>query len=294
MKNPLFLLVLSVATASLTVMARGEQGVPIAARESMQATPRAGFELVWSDEFDRDGAPDPAVWRYEEGFVRNNEAQWYTRDRRENARVERGALVLEARKEAYPNPNHDPAKPADWRNAPAATYTSASLNTRGTRSLLYGRVEVRAKLPQGKGVWPAIWTLGDNRSEVGWPACGEIDIMEFVGHTPDKTHATLHWQQTGKHVSNGQAITIERPWQDFHVYAVDWTKDRMDFWFDDRRVHSFDVSRGDQSNGDNPFRKPHYLLINLALGGSWGREIDDSIFPQQYLVDYVRVYRQVP
>ena len=267
--------------------------VPAPSQSPPRQAPPPGYVLVWADEFDRDGAPDSAVWRYEEGFVRNNEAQWYTRDRRENARVERGVLIIEGRKETFTNPTYNAARPADWRNAAEANYTSASLNTLGTRSLLYGRIEVRAKLPQGKGVWPAIWTLGDNRSAIGWPACGEIDIMEFVGHTPDKTHANVHWQQTGKHVSNGQAITIERPWDAFHVYAVDWTKDRMDFWFDDRRVHSFDVARGDQPSGDNPFRTPHYLLINLALGGSWGREIDDSILPQQYQVDYVRVYKQV-
>jgi beta-glucanase (GH16 family) len=254
----------------------------------------AGYSLVWSDEFDRDGAPDPANWTYEEGFVRNNEAQWYTGDRRENARVENGMLVIEGRKERFANPAHDPGKPVQWRNAAFAEYTSASLTTQGRRSMLYGRIEVRARLPQGRGVWPAIWTLGDNRSQVGWPACGEIDIMEFVGHTPDKTHATLHWQRDGKHVSSGQALTVERPWDAFHVWAVDWTETAMTFWFDDRQVQTFDVSRGNQPDGSNSFRKPHYLLINLALGGSWGREIDDSIFPQRYVIDYVRVYRPAP
>jgi beta-glucanase (GH16 family) len=264
--------------------------VVVAAAQTPSAPP--GYTLVWSDEFDRDGEPDPANWSYEEGFVRNNEAQWYTRNRRENARVANGTLVIEARKERLANPAHDPARPAQWRNAPFAEYTSASLNTLGRRSVLYGRIEVRARLPQGRGVWPAIWTLGTNRSDVGWPACGEIDIMEFVGHTPDKVHANPHWARDGRNTSSMQSLTLERPWEAFHVYAVDWTADALTFSVDDRRMPSFDVSRANQPDGSNPFRKPHYILLNLALGGTWGRDIDDRIFPQTYLVDYVRVYER--
>jgi beta-glucanase (GH16 family) len=133
--------------------------------------------------------------------------------------------------------------------------------------------------------------LGDSRGKVGWPACGEIDIMEFVGHTPDKTHATLHWRKDGKHASNGKALTVSKPWEDFHVYAVEWTADTMDFYFDDTKVHSFEVKQA-EDNGGNPFQRPQYLLINLALGGSWGGAIDDAIFPQRYEIDYVRVYQQ--
>jgi beta-glucanase (GH16 family) len=114
--------------------------------------------------------------------------------------------------------------------------------------------------------------------------------MEFVGHTPDKTHGTVHWQRGGQHASSGQAVGIERPWDDFHVYAVDWTAETIRISVDDRDVLTYDVSRADQPDGSNPFRKPHYLLLNLALGGSWGRTIDDGIFPQTFLVDYVRVY----
>jgi beta-glucanase (GH16 family) len=274
----------------------GVVGMALPGRAAEQATaaqmPPAppGYALVWSDEFDHDGAPDPATWSYEEGFVRNNEAQWYTRNRRENARIEHGMLVIEARKERFTNPAHDPAKPAQGRNAPFAEYTSASLNTLGRRSMQYGRIEVRARLPHGLGVWPAIWTLGTNRGDVPWPACGEIDIMEFVGHTPDQTHGTVHWQRVGQPASSGQALAIERPWEDFHVYAVDWTAETITISVDDRIVLTYDVARANQTDGSNPFRKPHYLLLNLALGGSWGRTIDASIFPQTFLVDYVRVY----
>src|SRR5262245_53174474 len=170
-----------VIIAAAIPLSAGGRAVPQAVPAAPAQAP-GGYTHVWADEFNRDGAPDPAIWTYEEGFVRNNEAQWYTRDRRENARIENGLLMIEGRKERFANPAHDPAKPATGRNAPFAEYTSASLNTHGRRSLLYGRIEVRARLPQGRGVWPAIWTLGDNRSDVGWPACAESEIMEFGGH----------------------------------------------------------------------------------------------------------------
>jgi beta-glucanase (GH16 family) len=280
----------AMAAAVLAAGLSGRAAQPIAMSQAPSAP--AGYVLAWSDEFDRDGAPDPAIWTYEEGFIRNNEAQWYTRDRRENARVSNGMLVIEARRERFDNPRHDPARPAQGRNAPFAEYTSASLNTLGQRSILYGRIEVRARLPHGRGVWPAIWTLGTNRGDVPWPACGEIDIMEFVGHTPDKTHGTMHWQRDGQHASKGQAFTIDRPWDDFHVYAADWTADVITISVDGHDVLNYNVAEANQPDGSNPFRKPHYLLLNLALGGTWGREIDDSIFPQTFLVDYVRVFEK--
>lgn len=239
-----------------------------------------GWKLVWSDEFDQPGAPDVTKWIYEEGFVRNHEAQYYTRDRRENARVEDGCLVIEGRQEHY-----------QGKDGKTAEYTAASLNTHGLAAWTYGRVEVRAKLPQGKGVWPAIWMLGDNRGPVRWPACGEIDIMEFVGHTPNKVHGTMHWRQQGKHKSQGGKLTVEEPWNDFHLFAVEWSADRIDCFCDDRKYFSFDVNQV-VDEGGNPFHRPFYLLLNLALGGSWGKEIDNSIFPQQFRIDYVRVYQR--
>jgi beta-glucanase (GH16 family) len=250
--------------------------------------PPPGYRLVWSDEFDYQGQPDAAKWGYEEGFVRNKELQYYTRDRRENARVEHGMLVIEGRKERFRNPRFDP------RHGPKgeyAEYTSASLITLHKASWLYGRIELRAKLPHGKGVWPAIWMLGANFPEVNWPACGEIDIMEFVGHTPNQVHATVHYPIGGKHKSSHKELAVEKPWGDFHVYAMEWTPDRMDFYFDRTRYHSFEVKRADESGG-NPFRRPQYLLVNLALGGGWGGPLDDAVLPQQFLVDYVRVYQK--
>jgi beta-glucanase (GH16 family) len=215
---------------------------------SVKDTPTK-WQLKWSDEFDKDGLPDPAKWGYEEGLVRNNEAQFYT-TRSENARVEGGVLVIEGRKEEFANPGFKEGSDNWKEQKPFASYTSASLTTQGKASWQYGRIEVRAKIPQGKGIWPAIWTLGDNITQIGWPHCGEIDIMEFVGKEPEKIHATTHFALDGKHSSKGNSIKVNKP-----------------------------------------FDKPHFLLINLALGGAWGGEIDDAVLPQKYLIDYVRVYQ---
>jgi beta-glucanase (GH16 family) len=235
-------------------------------------TPPPGYSLVWSDDFNYEGLPDPAKWDYEEGFVRNHESQYYTRARLENARVENHQLIIEGRKEEYKN----------------AHYTSAALITKGKESWTYGRIEVRAKLPHGKGQWPAIWMLGTSG---GWPAGGEIDIMEFVGKEPDFVHATIHYRKDGKHASNGKQLKVDQPWNDFHVYAVEWTPDRLDFYYDQTKYQSVPVSVADDQ-GQNPFRKAQYLLINLAMGGSWGGPIDDSLLPQKFVIDYVRVYQK--
>jgi beta-glucanase (GH16 family) len=269
-------------------------GAPSAVPDSAAkppATPPPGYKLAWSDEFEHDGLPDPDKWVYEEGFVRNNEEQYYTRGRLENCRVENHRLIIEGRKEHFPNahyrPNHAPnAGRRDGQEF--AEYTSASIQTRGKASWTYGRIEVRAKLPRGKGQWPAIWMLGDKR---GWPACGEIDIMEWVGKEPGAVHATMHWLHDGKHASNGKQLKVTAPWEDFHVYAADWTPEHVDCYYDDTKYQSFAVKDG-EDQGHNPFTESHFLLINLALGGSWGGAIDDSVLPQQYVIDYVRVYQK--
>ncbi len=258
-------------------------------------TAAADWTLVWSDEFDGNGLLDSARWDYEVGFVRNRELQYYTKARPENARLENGTLVIEGRKEPFPNPRYNPDEtdPNRWQvTREQAEYTAASVVTLGRAAWLYGRIEVRAKLPQGKGVWPAIWMLGANRTQVGWPACGEIDIMEFVGHTPNQVHSTVHYKGAdGKHKSSGGKVTVDRPFDDFHVYAVEWSAERMDFFFDQRTVHSFPLDQAGQGD-DSPFRKPHYLLLNLALGGSWGKDMDDAVLPQRFVIDYVRVYQR--
>ena len=247
----------------------------------------AGWELVWSDEFNYQGLPDPTKWSYEEGYIRNHEAQFYTRARPENARVKNGLLILEARKEHYPIP----AGAQSTQGQEFAEYTSASLNTLGKFSFLNGRLEMRAKLPRGRGVWPAFWTLGGNIGQVSWPTCGEIDVMELVGKEPDQIHGTAHWKGNGHHESQGKQLSVEKTDTDFHVYAVEWTPERIAFFVDDRLYNSVPVEKAGAGT-DNPFRKPQYVLLNFALGGDWGGEIDDTILPQQYLIDYVRVYRE--
>ena len=256
----------------------------------------AGYELVWADEFDKPGLPDPAKWTYEEGFVRNNELQYYTRARTENARVENGCLVIEARRESFPNPKYKPAaggKGASGREA--AEYTSASLTTRGVTDWRYGRIEVRAKIPGGRGMWPAIWMLGRNRT-AGWPACGEIDIMEFVGHEPNTIHGTVH---TGKYnhvkkTQKGARVEVKAPYEDFHVYSVEWDENQIDFLVDGKKYFSF---ANEHSGTDAwPFDAPHYLILNTAVGGAWGGQkgVDTAIFPTRFVIDYVRVYQKTP
>ncbi len=237
----------------------------------------AAWTLVFDDEFDGPGALDPAKWAYEIGYLRNDEKQYYT-SRADNVRAEGGHLVIEARREAYQG----------------YAYTSASVNTRRRFELLYGRVEVRAKLPTGNGTWPAIWMLGTSIDQVGWPACGEIDIMENVGFEPTRIYGTIH-TAAYNHVagtSKGANVTISNPWEDFHVYAMEWYPDRIDIFADGQKYFTF-ANEGTGSRAW-PFDKPQYLLINLAIGGSWGGQkgIDDSRFPHRYLVDYVRIYKQ--
>ena len=173
-------------------------------------------------------------------------------------------------------------------------YTSASVNTRRRFEFQYGRVEVRAKLPGGRGTWPAIWMLGTNIDQAGWPACGEIDVMENVGFEPTKIYGTIH-TAAYNHVSGtakGANLTVANPWETFHVYAMEWYPDRIDIFVDDTKYFTF----RNEGTGSRawPFDKPQYLLVNLAIGGAWGGQkgIDDSLFPHRYHVDYVRVYQQ--
>jgi len=234
------------------------------------------WELVWSDEFNVGSMPDPNKWDYEQGYVRNRELQYYTKARPENARVEGGMLLIETRKD----------------NFEGHPITSASLRTRGKAEWLYGRIEVRAKLPTGKGMWPAIWMLGINPGH-RWPACGEIDIMENVGFDPLIIHANIHCQAYNhtKGTNKGNKIEVTDPAKNFHVYAIEWFEDHIDFFVDQTKYFTF---KNEGTGNDTwPFDKPHYLILNAAYGGSWGGQkgVDDTILPQQYLIDYVHVYK---
>jgi len=235
------------------------------------------MKLVFSDEFDYSGLPDPQKWDYEEGRVRNHEDQFYTRGRLENARVEDGNLVITARHEPYQG----------------AEYTSASLITHGHFDFTYGRVEVRAKIPGGVGTWPAIWLLGSNIRRVGWPRCGEIDMMENVGFEPFVVHFTIHTQ--ARNWVNGKAKGSQRVVQDladdYHLYTLDWDAHKLVLGLDGQPA--LEYPKEDESVASWPFDFNMYLLLNLAIGGTWGGQhgIDLDIFPAEFKIDYVRIYR---
>jgi beta-glucanase (GH16 family) len=269
----------SSVAALAAALAFGCGGSGAATPAPAASVPAGGaFTLVFSDEFETSGSPDPAKWGYELGDLHKNDEKEYYTSRAENVRVEDGMLMIEARKESYEGHG----------------YTSASLVTLGRFEFRYGRVEVRAKLPTGRGTWPAIWTLGTSIGRVGWPACGEIDIMENVGFDPLRVHASIH-TSAYNHTINTQktaSTLVADPSASFHVYTTEWYPDRIETFVDGVRYFTF----RNEGTGSAawPFDAPQYLLVNLAIGGSWGGQqgIDDSLFPHRYLIDYVRIYQQ--
>lgn len=240
-------------------------------------TEQPTWHLTWSDEFDHDGLPDPSHWDYEDGKIRNGEAQFYTREAR-NARIENGHLILEAHRQ-----DHD-----------GSAYTAASLHTKGKASFSFSRVEVRAKLPHGRGVWPAIWMLGNDWPAAHWPACGEIDILEFVGFEPGVVHSNVHSDGYNHMRGNGRGtrIPLADASETFHTYAVEWDRERMVFSIDGGPT--FAVDNDHTGAASWPFDGPFFLLLNFAVGGSWGGQkgIDESVFPQRFEIDWVRVYER--
>ena len=260
---------------------------------SSNAQKREKWKLVWKEEFNYSGLPNAKKWSYEVGHIRNNEKQYYTNARKENAWVSNGVLAITGKKESFPNEFFKKGS-GDWKTQDStAQYTSASINTLGKVGWKYGRIEIKAKLPHGRGIWPAIWMMGTNRLEVGWPKCGEIDIMEFVGNQPKDIYGTMHFPDPNAegNKSNGNKITSENLKNDFHLYAIEWNEKTIDVYFDNNKYHSFSIDSAGVGE-DNPFRKPFYLLLNLAMGANWPGPIDDSVLPQQFLVDYVRVYEK--
>lgn len=260
-------------------------------RARTSASPNGGYELVWADEFDRDGRPDSANWTYERGFVRNEEAQWY---QPENARVENGRLIIEARRERHRNPRYTPDG-GDWRlNREFAEYTSASLTTRGLHSWRYGRIEMRARIPVESGSWPAFWTVGDSGR---WPASGEIDIMEYyrgmllANAAWADSLGRAAWASTRKPIAElgGQS------WADrFHVWRMDWDERAIRVSVDSLLLTVVPLDNTWNRNGDgrNPLREPHHLILDLAIGGTQGGDPSASRFPMRYEIDYVRVYQR--
>jgi beta-glucanase (GH16 family) len=241
--------------------------------------------LVWSDEFNYSGPPSRKHWSYELGDGcptncgwGNNEAEYYTKDPK-NIRVEDGFLIIEARRDSMIN---------------GKNYSSAKLVSKRKGNWKYGRMEIKAKLPKGIGSWPAIWMLPTDSKYGGWPTCGEIDIMEHVGYDPGVIHGTLHsekYNHTKKTQKEGK-ITIADCQDEFHVYAIDWSESKMEFYVDDKKYHSVWKHPEDDFKGW-PFDQRFYLILNIAVGGDWGGKtgIDPTIWPQQMVVDYVRVYQ---
>lgn len=250
---------------------------------ALTASAQSQWKLVWSDEFDYKGLPDPAKWAYDVGGHGwgNKELQFYTKDRKENARVENGHLVIEARRE-------------EWEGR---QYTSARLVTKHKADWLYGRIEVRAKLPSGRGTWPAIWMLPTGWEYGNWPNSGEIDIMEHVGFDPNVVHASVHTKSYNHSINTHKTakITVANALSDFNVYAAEWDDHEIRIYVNEQHYFTFRNEGLGNSAADFavwPFDKPFHLLLNIAVGGNWGGQkgVDETIWPQRMEVDYVRVY----
>ena len=255
-------------------------------------TTETAYTLVWADEFNTDGPPDPKNWSFEQGFVRNNELQWYQPD---NAVCAGGLLIIEGRRERRPNPNYQ-AGSTDWKlNRPEIQYTASSLHTRGKQSWRYGRFEMRARIPAAAGLWPAFWTLGTSGE---WPSCGEIDIMEYYREMilanvawGSATRFNAVWDSATKRLAD-----FDPDWRNrFHVWRMDWSETSIRLSVDGLVLNTTDLSRTRNANLNwgpaNPLQQPHYILLNLAIGGTNGGDPAATPFPARYEIDYVRVYR---
>jgi beta-glucanase (GH16 family) len=252
--------------------------------------PADPWKLVWSDDFDRDGRPDPAKWTYETGFVRNQELQWY---QPENARCENGLLIIEAKRERKKNPGYKPDSSFWKTNREFAEYTSSSLTTKGIASWKYGRFEMRGRIDTRPGLWPAFWSLGD---EKGWPYNGETDIMEYYR---GELLANLIW--AGPSLGRTKSFTRRKPissfpdpeWSSkFHLWRMDWDENRILITVDGEVLNDSDLNQAANPDGFNGFRQPHYIIVNLAIGGTAGGDPSATAFPARLEVDYVRIYRK--
>lgn len=238
---------------------------------SLFSQSKKGYSLVWKDDF-KGNSLDTTDWNNEvanPGMV-NNELQRYTNA--SNIELSKGKLLIIAK-----NENNE--------------YTSARINTKGKQIFTYGLVEIKAKLPEGTGTWPALWMLGQNIDQVGWPACGELDIMEHVGKHPDFIHSTIHNPSGYGATPYTGILKIQNPFSKFHIYGMEWTKEFIDFFIDGKLVYHY---QPEVKNPDTwPFDKPFFLIFNIAIGGDWGGPVvDDQLFPAVMTVDWVKVYQK--
>jgi beta-glucanase (GH16 family) len=257
-----------------------------------KAANSSDYQLVWSDEFNVDGPPDPKNWTFEHGFVRNEEAQWY---QPENARCENGMLVITGRREQVPNPNYKPDSRSWKTNRQFAQYTSACLTTQGLHDWLYGRFEMRARIDTREGLWPAFWSLGTHSR---WPANGEVDIMEYYH---GELLANIAWAGVTlapgpKWNSSRKKIdTFPTGWSSqFHIWRMDWDENKIELSVDGQLLNHQDLSKtiNNDAQKTNPFHRPEYLLLNMAIGGKQGGDPSKTKFPAKFEVDYVRVYQR--
>ncbi|MBE9576769.1 glycoside hydrolase family 16 protein [Flavobacterium proteolyticum] len=235
---------------------------------------KSNKKLVWEENFNGTQLNE-SVWNYELGNGcpnlcgwGNNEAQIYTNT---NHTLKNGFLIIEAKKEG-------------------SVYSSTRITTKDKKQFQYGRIETRAQLPVGTGLWPAFWMLGANISNVGWPKCGEIDILEYVGKVPDMVFTSLHTQESHGNTINTKKTKITNIEEGFHLYAIEWDKDKITFFIDDVLVYNFQPTVKNENTW--PYDQPFYFIINLAIGGNFGGPaIDNSIFPQDFIIDYIKVYQ---
>ncbi len=255
-----------------------------------------GMKLVWQEEFNENGKPNPKFWKHEKGFVRNEELQWYQEG---NAICQNGVLLIEGKRVNVPNPNFE-AGNSSWRkNRKEINFTSASVQTKGLQEWQFGTFLIRAKIDSTLGSWPAIWTLGNSGQ---WPSNGEIDIMEFyrvkseptilanVAHGSDKQYVAK-WDDSKtslKHFTDKNKDWVKQ----FHIWRMDWTPESINLYLDDELLNSTSLSETINPDGKNPFLQPHFLLLNLAIGGQNGGEPKPETELIKYEVDYVRVYQK--
>lgn len=240
-------------------------------------TSYAGYNLVWADEFDGSEL-NLNDWTYETGTGNsgwgNNELQYY-RDGDNNSYVSSGKLVIEAKDEGFGG----------------RSYTSARIITQNKQSFQYGRIDIRAQLPEGQGIWPALWMLGDNFATSGWPSCGEIDIMELVGHLPSTVYGTAHWSSaSNQHAEYGgnRTLTSGKFIDEYHVFSIIWDAQSIKWYLDDIPYHTLDITPSHLSEMKAPF----FFIFNVAVGGNWPGSPDaTTVFPQRMIVDYVRVFQ---